>query len=183
MVGFDLQHGYDHFIMAEAEREHLGFQWGWWPEGTQPVPGGRFTGRRIPRMYRYRALPFGCKSSPFIFTALMQVVLDYLREMGVEVMGYIDDFWAVCDTREQAERVRLFMLHTFAALGLAVNLEKSTPAPVQQAVVLISPVRWKLLLEGARFCPQTLSPIQLLRFHSHQYSCCCMLLYQIRIWM
>ena len=136
MVGFDLQHGYNHFIMAEAEREHLGFQWGWWPEGTQPVPGGRFTGRRIPRMYRYRALPFGCKSSPFIFTALMQVVLDYLREMGVEVMGYIDDFWAVCDTREQAERVRLFMLHTFAALGLAVNLEKSTPAPVQQAVVL-----------------------------------------------
>ena len=136
MVGFDLQHGYNHFIMAEAEREHLGFQWGWWPAGTRPVRGARFTGKRIPRMYRYRALPFGCKSSPFIFTALMQVVLVYLRSLGVEVMGYIDDFWAVCDTREEAERLRLFMLHTFAALGLAVNEEKSTPAAVQQAVVL-----------------------------------------------
>ena len=139
MLCYDLSSGYNHFDVAERERSPLGFQWGFWPPGTAPAPGATVPPRAdglIPRYYRYAGLPFGCRTAPYAFTQFMLVLVRYLRRLGISVLGYIDDFAAVCSTYDEGVQLDKFLRHTFASLGLVLNFKKSTPEPTQRACVL-----------------------------------------------
>jgi hypothetical protein len=66
----------------------------------------------------------------------MLVLVRYLRRLGISVLGYIDDFAAVCSTYDEGVQLDRFLRHTFATLGLVLNFKKSTPEPTQRACVL-----------------------------------------------
>ena len=125
--------------MAPGERHPLGFQWGYWPAGTQLAPGSTFVpgpDGRIPRYYQYAGLPFGCRTAPYAFTQFMLVLVRHLRRLGMNVLGYIDDFAVACRSRAAGVRLDRFLRHTFASLGLVLNFKKPSAAPAQEACVL-----------------------------------------------
>lgn len=88
----------------------------------------RFDGR----VYQFRAMPFGYRDAPRIFTKVMRVVAEEARALGLRVVVYIDDILVLSDTREQAERDRNTLLNLLAKFGMGVNWEKSQLVPAQQ---------------------------------------------------
>ncbi len=58
------------------------------------------------RAWQYRVLPFGLSLSPHVFTKVVEGVLARLREVGVRILNYLNDWlilaWSqLCDHREQ----------------------------------------------------------------------------------
>ena len=80
--------------------------------------------RAPPRYYQYAGLPFSCRTAPYAFTQFMLVLVRYLRRLGINVLGYIDDFAVVCRSRAAGVRLDRFLRHTFASLGLVLNFQK-----------------------------------------------------------
>src|SRR5437762_849652 len=44
------------------------------------------------RFYRFRALPFGLSSAPWVFTKILRPVVEHCRSCGIRLMAYLDDF-------------------------------------------------------------------------------------------
>jgi len=87
ILTLNLAQGYHHVPMADSAKGWLAFR----------VNG---------QWYRYRVLPFGLKWSPWIFTKLTRVMLQYWRSLGVMVTVYMDDFTVVAATRDELLMVR-----------------------------------------------------------------------------
>ena len=84
------------------------------------------------RAYQDMALPFGLALSPRVFTKVVEAALVPLREKGVRILNYIDDWLILSHSRDQVCEHRDFVLRHLARLGLWVNWEKSKLCPVQR---------------------------------------------------
>ncbi|KAI2648125.1 ORF V: Enzymatic polyprotein [Labeo rohita] len=84
------------------------------------------------RAYQYRVLPFGLSLSPLIFTKIAEAALTPLREMGIRVCNYLDDWLILAHSLELVCTHREVVLNHLAQLGLRVNWEKSKLSPVQR---------------------------------------------------
>ncbi len=82
--------------------------------------------------WQYRVLPFGLTLSPCVFTKVVEGVLTPLREVGVRILNYLDDWLILAQSREQLGDPRDLVLRHFSQLGLRVNWEKSKLSPVQR---------------------------------------------------
>ncbi len=82
--------------------------------------------------WQYRVLPFGLSLSPCVFTKVVEGALTPLREVGVRILNYLDDWLILAHTREQLDDSRDFVLRQLSQLGLRVNWEKSKLSPVQR---------------------------------------------------
>ena len=111
-VSIDLKDAYHHVPIAPASRDLLGFAF----EGN---------------VYRFRALPFGLKPAPRLFTRLVSCVAAYLRQQGLRVFCYLDDWLLVASSRALLSRQLAFLLRTVQALGFLINWEKSELMPTQ----------------------------------------------------
>ena len=80
MFKVDMKSGYYHVELHEAARTFLGIEW----EGT---------------FYEFTVLPFGLKTAPWVFTKVTRVPVKYLRERGIRVVHYLDDFLFACPER------------------------------------------------------------------------------------
>ncbi len=80
------------------------------------------------RAWQYRVLPFGLSLSPRVFTKVVEGVLTPLREVGVRILNYLDDWLILAQSREQLGDPR--------DLVLRVNWEKSKLSPVQRIYFL-----------------------------------------------
>ncbi|MEL6802184.1 MAG: reverse transcriptase domain-containing protein [Bacteroidota bacterium] len=82
------------------------------------------------KLFFFRALPFGLATAPWLFTMLMESVLNSLRKEGLNILGYIDDLvlWNPCSSELRLQTSRT--IEVLRNLGLTVNLEKSCPSPV-----------------------------------------------------
>ncbi|KAL0193290.1 hypothetical protein M9458_011586, partial [Cirrhinus mrigala] len=83
------------------------------------------------RAYQYKVLPFGLSLSPHVFTKIVEAALAPLREQGIHILNYLDDWLIlaqsqelVCEHRDQV---------------LRVNWEKSKLSPVQSISFLVAP--------------------------------------------
>ncbi len=56
------------------------------------------------RAWQYRVLPFGLSLSPRVFTKVVEGTLTPLREVGVRILNYLDDWLILAQSREQLER-------------------------------------------------------------------------------
>lgn len=72
MTSIDDKSGYDHVLLSENSRTYFGIHFG----GFYMV---------------YRTLPFGFKSSAYIYHTLGMVATGYCRPLGVPISQYIDD--------------------------------------------------------------------------------------------
>ncbi len=84
------------------------------------------------RAWQYRVLPFGLSLSPRVFTKVVEGALTPLREVGVRILNYLDDWLILAQSREQLGDHRDLVLRHLNQLGLRVNWEKSKLSPVQR---------------------------------------------------
>ncbi len=67
-----------------------------------------------------------------MFTKVVEGTLTPLREVGVRILNYLDDWLILAQSREQLGDHRDLVLRHFSQLGLRVNWEKSKLSPVQR---------------------------------------------------
>ncbi len=75
--------------------------------------------------YQYKVLPFGLSLSPRVFTKVVEAALVPLREQGVRILNYLDDWLILAQSRKQLSAHRDLVLKHLSLLGLRVNWEKS----------------------------------------------------------
>ena len=129
-VSIDLVDAYHHVPIAPASRRLLGFAFGG-------------------RIFRYRALPFGLRPAPRLFTRLVTVVAAFLRERGIRLYCYLDDWLVVADSPLRLAAHRDFTLTVVQSLGFIVNWEKSELTPTQRPTFLGAVID----LPAQRACP------------------------------
>ncbi len=79
---------------------------------------------------------FGLSLSPRVFTKVVEGALTPLREVGVRILNYLDDWLILAQSREQLGDHRDLVLRHLSQLGLRVNWEKSKLSPVQRITFL-----------------------------------------------
>ncbi len=82
--------------------------------------------------YQYKFLPFGLSLSPRVFTKVVEAALVPLREQGVRILNYLDDWLILAQSRKQLSAHRDLVLKHLSLLGLRVNWEKSKLVPTQR---------------------------------------------------
>ncbi len=82
--------------------------------------------------YQYKVLPFGLSLSPRVFTKVVEAALVPLREQGVRILNYLDDWLILTQSRRQLSAHRDLVLKHLSLLGLRVNWEKSKLVPTQR---------------------------------------------------
>ena len=83
------------------------------------------------QVYQYQVLPFGLKDSPWVFTRLVAVLIASLRQSGIQIFHYLDDWLLVANSRSLLELHLQKTLELTHRLGFLVNLEKSSLTPSQ----------------------------------------------------
>ena len=116
-VSIDLKDAYHHIPIATGSRALLGFE-----------VGGK--------VYRFRALPFGLKPAPRLFTRIVTCVAVFLRRHGLRIFCYLDDWLLVASSRSILLEQLAFLLRTVQNLGFIVNWEKSELTPTQRPTFL-----------------------------------------------
>ncbi len=104
-----------------------------WPEGrllSRFDPSATQTVSTV--CVRRSVLPFGLSLSPRVFTKVVEGALTPLREVGVSILNYLDDWLILAQSREQLSDHRDLVLRHLSQLGLRVNWEKSKLSPVQR---------------------------------------------------
>ncbi len=84
------------------------------------------------RAYQYKVLPYGLSLSPRVFTKVAEAALVPLREQGVHILNYLDDWLILAQSQDQLCEHRDLVLSHLSQLGLQVNWEKSKLSPVQR---------------------------------------------------
>ncbi len=84
------------------------------------------------RAYQYKALPFGLFLSPRVFTKVVEAALVPLREAGIRILNYLDDWLILAQSRALLCEHRDMVLSHLSRLGLQVNREKSKLSPTQR---------------------------------------------------
>ncbi len=84
------------------------------------------------RAYQYKVLPFGLSLSPRVFTKVVEAALVPLRDQGVRILNYLDDWLILAQSRRQLSAHRDLVLKHLSLLGLRVNWEKSKHVPTQR---------------------------------------------------
>ncbi len=77
------------------------------------------------RAYKYKVLPFRLSLSPLVFTKVEEAALVPLREQGVRILKYLDDWLILAQSQDQLCEHRDLVLSRLSRLGLQVNWEKS----------------------------------------------------------
>ncbi len=84
------------------------------------------------RAYQYKVLPFRLSLLPRVFTKVAETALVPLREQGVRILNYLDDWLILAQSQDQLCEHRDMVLSHLSQLGLQVNWEKSKLSPVQR---------------------------------------------------
>ena len=105
-VSIDIRDVYLHVPMHKAVRKYL-----------------RFVVNK--QVYQFTCLPFGLATSPREFTKLLRPVVVLLRQRGVKLHVYLDDWLIHADTPEQAQLHAQTTISVLKFLGWIINYEKS----------------------------------------------------------
>lgn len=114
-VSIDLQDAYLHIPMHKQSRKYLRFS----------LDG---------KTYQWTVLPFGLRTSPMVFTALMHRVMKAVRDRGHPILQYFDDWLLHRQRREDVSSDLSSVWELICELGLVPNREKSEIVPTQDFV-------------------------------------------------
>ncbi len=113
----DLKDAYFHIQIAPHHRRFLRFAF----EGVA---------------YQYTVLPFGLSMAPRTFTKCMDAALSPLRQMGIHILNYLDDWLILAQSEVELLSHRTLILSHLERLGLRVNFAKSALSPSQRVSFL-----------------------------------------------
>ena len=129
MTSIDDKSGYDHVRLSKDSRPYFGIKFAGW-------------------YLVYTVLPFGWKSSAFVYQTIGLAATSYCRELGVPVLQYIDDRMLGELARKEsmgvgdasgfdlAVRALYVTLEVLSRLGYTVGLGKCSLVPSQILVFL-----------------------------------------------
>ncbi len=109
----DLKDAYFHIQIAPHHRRFLRFAF----EGVA---------------YQYTVLPFGVSLAPRTFTKCMDAALSPLRQMGICILNYLDDWLILAQSEVELFSHSTLILSHLERLGLRVNFAKSALSPSQR---------------------------------------------------
>ncbi len=113
----DLKDAYFHIQIAPHHRRFLRFAF----EGVA---------------YQYAVLPFGLSLAPRTFTNCMDAALSTLRQMGIRILNYLDDWLILAQSEVELLSHRTLILSHLERLELRVNFAKSALSPSQRVSFL-----------------------------------------------
>ena len=105
-VSIDIHDAYPHVPMHKAIRKYL-----------------RFVVNK--QVYQFTCLPFGLATSPREFTKLLRLVVALLRQRGVKLLVYLDNWLIHADTPEQAQLHAQMTISVLQFLSWIINYDKS----------------------------------------------------------
>lgn len=111
-VTIHLSDAYFHIAIYPAHRKFLGFAY----QG---------------RAYEYQAIPFGLSLAPRAFSKCVEAALSPLRNSGIRIFSYIDDYLVGSHSREQAVTDSATVINHLRNLGFNINWAKSRVEPAQ----------------------------------------------------
>jgi hypothetical protein len=117
MVTWDLSAGYHQILMSEQGSRFLGIKWG-------------------NRWFRFKVLPFGMSTSPWVFTKIMREVIRHWRSQGIFVWAYLDDFILAAPTKDLVLLWRHQIEQDMSRLGLVREPLKGQWEPMQRVQIL-----------------------------------------------
>ncbi len=86
--------------------------------------------------YQYTVLPFGLSLDPRTFMKCMDAALSPLRQMGIRILNYLDDWLILAQSEVELLSHRTLILSHLERLGLRVNFAKSALSPSQRVSFL-----------------------------------------------
>ncbi|XP_063897312.1 uncharacterized protein LOC135118658 [Helicoverpa armigera] len=113
LVKIDLHQAYFHLCVAETHRRFL-----------RVVYNGE--------ILQLTALPFGLSSAPRVFAAVSNWVAEILRNRGIRLLVYLDDFLLACQDRSKLMAQVAETLAVLESLGWHVNYQKSVTEPTHR---------------------------------------------------
>lgn len=81
--------------------------------------------------YEFQCLPFGLSSAPYIFTKLLKPVVSFLRDKGLFIVNYLDDFLCLGNSYDDCLNCVNETVNLLTNLGFVINYEKSQLVPSQ----------------------------------------------------
>ncbi|CAM4657101.1 unnamed protein product [Leuciscus chuanchicus] len=82
--------------------------------------------------YQYTVLPFGLSLAPRTFTKCMDAALAPLRQRGMRILNYLDDWLILAQSESELIAHRALLLDHLRDLGLQINWTKSLLSPSQR---------------------------------------------------
>ncbi len=116
-ISLDLKDAYFHIQVAPHHRQFLRFTF----EGVA---------------YQYKVLPFGLSLAPRTFTRCMDAALSPLRQMGIHILNYLDDWLILAQSQAVLTSHKTLLLSHLNCLGLRVNFARSILSPSQRVLFL-----------------------------------------------
>ena len=109
-ASMDLKDGFHHIKIKNEFRKYFGFQW-------------------RNQFFVWNVLSFGCSISPYFFTKILRPVVQYLRDCGIRLILYVDDF-LICSAKNTILSNIELVKDTLTDLGWTINIDKSQLSPV-----------------------------------------------------
>ena len=123
MAKVDLMHAYRSVKVHESNWCATGLQW-------------TFEGNKVPTFLVDTRLPFGARSSPYIFNELTQAVRRILEQKyNIKVIAYLDDFLIISEDKASCSQALTTLLAVLRKLGFSINYNKVSP-PSQRLTFL-----------------------------------------------
>ena len=116
-ASIDLTDAYFHIPIFPGDRKYLRFTW----EG---------------RVFGFRVLPFGLSLAPWLFTRVVREFILRLRESGIRIHVYLDDWLVLASQKDLCASHVLRVLEQARSLGFRENEMKSELTPSQSFVFL-----------------------------------------------
>ena len=114
MITIDLTEGFHHIPIHPDHQQFLGFKW-----------------RNQYFVWQY--LPFGVACAPYFFNKVIKPVVTYLRENGIRLAPFVDDFIVFLKRISATDHMDL-TCQTFNELGWEINNEKLELIPSKERV-------------------------------------------------
>ncbi|VDH97548.1 Hypothetical predicted protein [Mytilus galloprovincialis] len=111
---FDLKAGYHHIDIFAPHQKYLGFSW-------------KFEG--VEKYYVFTVLPFGLKSSGYVFTKVLRPLVAHWRRKGIKIVVYLDDGLGLADDSEVCKLHADIVKSDLIMSGFVPNREKSIWSP------------------------------------------------------
>ncbi|XP_049326792.1 uncharacterized protein LOC125787056 [Astyanax mexicanus] len=83
------------------------------------------------KAFEYQTVPFGLSLAPRVFSKCVEAALALLRNNGIRIFSYLDDYLVCSCSREQALRDSNTVLNHLKNLGFKINWNKSLLEPSQ----------------------------------------------------
>ena len=122
VFSFDLRSAYHHIDICNKHRKFLSFKW--------------TSSHGVTKFYKFKVLPFGMCSAPYVFTKVLRQLVKYWRGCGHLTLMYLNDGLGGDTSLESTKSLSDTVCHDIVLSSFTPNNDKSVWQPKQKLVFL-----------------------------------------------